>query len=93
MRILGAGRRVAGFAILGLQMGALEVGPGFGMIEARWLEGDYVRLTALMFGVADGAVVGLVAVIALLGGDAGGDLGVTGEAFSGGHLARGHVTR
>jgi hypothetical protein len=42
-----------------------------------------------MFGVTDGTVVGLVAVEALSGGDAGADLGMTGEALGRRDLARG----
>ena len=72
-------------------MGALEVRPGFGMVEARGLEGDDLRLAALMFGVADGAIVGFIAVIALLGGDARGDLRMAGQAFCGSHFPRGYM--
>jgi hypothetical protein len=45
-----------------------------------------------MLGVADGALFGLVAVVARSGGDAGGDLGMAGEAFGGRDLSRGLVT-
>src|SRR5665647_1801767 len=85
------GRRVARLAGLDLEVGALDVGPGLGMVEIRRIQVQEVGLPALMLGVADAAVFGLVAVEAPLGGDACGDLGVAGQALGRTDLARGDV--
>jgi hypothetical protein len=82
---------VAFVAVFEFQVGTLKLGAGLGVIETILLQWDDVRLPALVFGVADGAIVGLVAVISLFCGDAGGDLRVAGEALGRGHFPRGHV--
>jgi hypothetical protein len=69
-------------------MSALQIGPGLGVVEVGGIQGHDIGLPALMFGVTDGTVVGLVAVEALSGGDAGADLGMTGEALGRRDLAR-----
>lgn len=84
---------VAGPAILGPEMGPFEVGAGLAVVEARGIEGDDGRLPALMLGVANGAVVGLVPVVPFLSGDPGGDLDMTGQAPAGGNFARCDMAR
>jgi hypothetical protein len=74
-------------------MGSFEVGAGLAMVEARRIKGDDGRLPALMLGVADGAIVGLVPVVPFLSGDPGGDLDMTGQAFAGGNFARCDMAR
>jgi len=70
-------------------MSALQIGPGLGVVEVGGIQGHDIGLPALMLGVTDGTVFGLVTVEALPGGDAGTDLGMAGEALGRRDLARG----
>lgn len=70
-------------------MSALQIGPGLGVIEVGGIQGHDIGLPALMLGVTDGTVVGLVTVEARPGGDAGADLGMAREALGRRDLARG----
>ena len=82
---------MTGLAGLDPEVGALKVRAGLGVVEILGIEAQEVGLTALVFGVADAAVLGLVAVEAPMGGDPGGDLGVAGQTFGGARLARGDM--
>ena len=73
-------------AFPGSEMGPLEAGAGLAMVESRGVEGDDGLLPALMLGVANGAVVGLVPMVPFLGGDPGGDLDMTDQALGGGYF-------
>jgi hypothetical protein len=79
---------VAFVAIFGFQMGTLQLGAGLGVVKTRLLQRDDTRLTALVFGVTDSAIVAFVAMKAPFGGDAGGDLRVANQALGGGHFPR-----
>src|SRR5512136_908039 len=87
----GIRRGMADGAVLGPEMGALKHGSGLAMIEVRGIERDDGLLAALMLGVADGAVLGLIPMVARPGGDPRGDLAMTSQAFDGSHLGRGGV--
>jgi hypothetical protein len=84
---------MAGIAIPGLRVGAAEVGSRLGVIEGIALQGYQAGLAALVLGMAEGAILALVAMVPRARGDALGDLLVAGEALDRRHLTGGGVAR